>query len=96
MSKYQVTIRFEMTDEFMQLVPEHRSFINDLIEKGVIDHYVVTMESQRVWITINAKGKGEVKKILSKSPLFKYWKMEIEELFVIDGQHYRLPAVQLN
>jgi hypothetical protein len=96
MSKYQVTIRFEMTDEFMQLVPEHRSFINDLIEKGVIDHYVVTMESQRVWITINAKGKREVKKILSKSPLFKYWKMEIEELFVIDGQHYRLPAVQLN
>jgi len=85
-----------MTDEFMQLVPEHRSFINDLIEKGVIDHYVVTMESQRVWITINAKGKREVKKILSKSPLFKYWKMEIEELFVIDGQHYRLPAVQLN
>jgi len=80
----------------MQLVPEHRSFINDLIEKGVIDHYVVTMESQRVWITINAKGKREVKKILSKSPLFKYWKMEIEELFVIDGQHYRLPAVQLN
>jgi len=96
MSKYQVTIRFEMTDEFMQLVPEHRSVINDLIEKGVIDHYVVTMESQRVWITINAKGKREVKKILSKSPLFKYWKMEIEELFVIDGQHYRLPAVQLN
>jgi len=85
-----------MTDEFMQLVPEHRSFINDLIEKGVIDHYVVTMESQRVWITINAKGKREVKKILSKSPLFKYWKMEIVELFVIDGQHYRLPAVQLN
>ena len=96
MSKYQVTIRFEMTDEFMQLVPEHRSFINDLIEKGVIDHYVVTMESQRVWITINATGKREVKKILSKSPLFKYWKMEIVELFVIDGQHYRLPAVQLN
>jgi hypothetical protein len=95
MSKYQVTIRFEMTDEFMQLVPEHRSFINDLIEKGVIDHYVVTMESQRVWITINATGKREVKKFF-QNLLFKYWKMEIEELFVIDGQHYRLPAVQLN
>ena len=96
MSKFQVTIRFEISDEFMSLVPEHRQFINELIEKGTIDHYVVTMESNRVWITINAKGKREVKKILSKSPLHKFWKMEIEELFVIDGQHYRLPVVQLN
>ena len=42
------------------------------------------------------KNKKEVENILKKSPLYKFWTFEIDELFVIDGQHYRLPAVQPN
>jgi hypothetical protein len=96
MNKFQVTIQFKMDDEFMTLVPSHRTYINHLIEKGVIDQYLVTMETQRTWITISAKSKSEVEEYLIKSPLYKYWIYDIDELFVIDGQHYRLPALQLN
>ena len=96
MKKFQVTIKFEMTDEFMELVPSHRTYVNILINKDVIDQYAVSMESQRVWITMNAKTKKEVEKALEKSPLYKFWTYEIDELFVLDGQHYRLPAVQPN
>jgi muconolactone delta-isomerase len=95
-NKYQVTIHFEMDDDFMGLVPPHRVYINDLIEKNTLDYYSVSMETQRCWMTINAAGKEEVEKILSKSPLFRYWTVEIDELFVYDGQSYRLPALQLN
>ena len=31
-----------------------------------------------------------------KSPLYKYWTYNIEELFVYDSQQYRLPKLQLN
>jgi muconolactone delta-isomerase len=96
MQKYQVTIQFEMNDDFMDLVPPHRTYINYLINKGIIDHYAVSMETQRSWVTINAEDKKEAEKLLSKSPLFKFWTLEIDELFVIDGQLYRLPAVQPN
>jgi len=97
MKKYQVTIQFEWNDEFASLVPPHRTYINYLINKDVIEQYVVSMESQRVWITMSAKNKTEVKQLLKKSPLFKYWvSLEIDELFVMDGQLYRLPAVQPN
>ena len=96
MRKFQVTIQFEMNDEFASLVPSHRTYINRLIEQGVIDHYVVTMETQRVWITFSADDKAAVEKYLSKSPLHKFWTYEIDELFVVDGLHYRLPVVQLN
>ena len=96
MKKFQVTIKFEMSDEFMELVPAHRTYINFLINKDVIDQYAVSMESQRVWITLNAENKAEVEKLLEKSPLYKFWTSEIDELFVLDGQHYRLPAVQPN
>jgi hypothetical protein len=85
-----------MDTEFMELVPPHRTYINFLINKEVIDQYAVSMQSQMVWITLSANTNAEVEKILQKSPLYKYWTYEIDELFVLDGQHYRLPAVQPN
>lgn len=96
MNKFQVTINFEWDDSLQDLLPGHRTYINQLILDGVIDHYAVTMESQRIWITINAESKEDIDIYLSKSPLYKYWSYQIDELYVIDGMHYRLPAVQLN
>ena len=85
-----------MTDNFMELVPPHRTYINYLINKDIVDQYAVSMETQRVWITMTAKNKKEAEELLKKSPLYKFWTFEIDELFVIDGNHYRLPAVQPN
>ncbi len=96
LKKYQVTLNFDMDDEFMSLVPAHRTYINMLINKGIIDHYAVSMESQRSWITFNAADKSAIDKYLLDSPLFKYWTYEVDELFVLDGITYRLPHVQLN
>ncbi len=96
MKVYHVTISFEWNDEFAALIPAHRTYINMLINRNIIDHYVVSMESQRAWVTLNAENKREVVKILQKSPLYPHWTYEIDELFVLDGQLYRLPAVQPN
>jgi hypothetical protein len=96
MKTYQVTIHFDWNDQLATLIPAHRTYINMLINKNVIDQYVVSMESQRVWITLNAEDKKEVEKILKKSPLNQHWTYEIDELFVLDGQLYRLPAVTPN
>ena len=96
MPKYQVTIQFEVNDEFMTLVPSHRTYINFLINKNIVDHYAVSMESQTAWVTLNADNKKEAKKVLEKSPLYKFWTLEIDELFVLDGQIYRMPELHFN
>ena len=96
MKKFQAIISFEMDEDFMSLVPPHRTYINYLLNKGIIDSYAVSMEVQKSWITINANSKKEVEDYLNKSPLSKYWNYEIVELFVYDSQSTRLPAVQLN
>jgi hypothetical protein len=96
MKKFQATIQFEMNDEFMSLIPAHRIYVNSLIEKGVIDQYAVSMESQQVWITFTGESKDEIEDYLNKSPLNPFWTYEIDELYLYDGQHYRLPHVQLN
>ena len=49
--KFQVTISFEIDDEINALIPAHRKYINTLINKAIIDHYAVSMESKRIWIT---------------------------------------------
>jgi len=41
MAKYHVTIQFEIHEEFKDLIPPHRTYINYLINKGIIDHYAV-------------------------------------------------------
>lgn len=96
LTKYIVTITFYMDDSFMTLVPSHRTYINYLINKGVIDSYAVSMESYRSWIMMTAENKTAIQQYLEKSPLYKYWTFEIDELFVYDGQTYRLPALQMN
>jgi hypothetical protein len=96
LNKYQVTVHFDMDEEFMSFVPQHRVYINSLIEKNIIDYYTVSMECQKSWMVFNAAGKIDVEHYLSKSPLYKYWTVEIDEIFVYDGQSYRLPALQLN
>ena len=80
----------------MTLVPSHRTYINHLLTKGVIETYTVSMETQQSWIVVNANTKLYVEEVLKASPLYKYWSMEIVELFVYDSQSNRLPAVQLN
>lgn len=96
MKKYQAIIKFTMDDHFMTLIPPHRTYINYLINKNIIDIYAVSMESQTVWITFSAANKTQVDGYLAKSPLYKYWTYTIEELFVYDSQQYRLPQLQLN
>lgn len=80
----------------MSLIAPHRTYINYLINKQVIDSYAVSMESQTVWITLRAKTKTEADQYLAKSPLYKYWTYQIEELYVYDGQLFRMPTLQLN
>jgi hypothetical protein len=94
--KFQAIIQFTMDEQFMALVPAHRTYINYLINKGIIDAYAVSMESQTCWITLNTTSKETADQLLVKSPLYPYWTYTIEELFVYDSQHYRFPALQLN
>jgi hypothetical protein len=96
MNKYLVTIHFEWNEETMRIIPGHRAYINELIEQQVLEHYAVSMETQSLWITINAESKTEVRKLLSSSPFFPFWTLEISELIIWDGQNYRLPVMQLN
>ena len=76
MKKFHVTIQFITDKDFMDLVPAHKTYINQLINKEIIEHYAVSMESQRIWITLNAKERPPIEQLLKKSPLYLYFTYE--------------------
>jgi len=43
MKKFQVSIQFMTDKEFTDLVPAHKTYINYLINKEIIEHYAVSM-----------------------------------------------------
>lgn len=96
MKTFLVNIKFDFPDNFMNYVPEHRTYINMLINTNVIESYAVSMETHRSWIIINAETKEDVEKIISKSTLRQFWTYDIDELFVYDSQNFRLPKLELN
>ncbi len=57
-----------MDNDFMTLVPPHRTYINYLLNKRIIESYAVSMESQTIWITFNAETKTQTDEYLAKSP----------------------------
>ncbi|RYD86478.1 MAG: hypothetical protein EOP50_22330, partial [Sphingobacteriales bacterium] len=65
MKKFQAIIHFEWNEDSMAIIEEHRAYINELIDEQVIEHYVVSMETQLVWITLNASNKEEAQEILA-------------------------------
>ena len=67
-----------------------------LINTNLIESYAVSMETRRSWIILNAESKEAVEQILIKSPLYKFWTYDIDELFVYDSQNFRLPKLELN
>jgi hypothetical protein len=96
MKTFVVNIKFNFPDDFMNYVPEHRTYINMLINTNIIESYAVSMETQRSWIIVNAETKDDVERILEKSTLYQFWTYEIDELFVYDSQNFRLPKLELN
>jgi hypothetical protein len=96
MKTFLANIKFDFPEDFMNYLPEHRTYINMLINTNVIESYAVSMETHRSWIIINAETKEEVEQILSKSTLHAFWTYDIDELFVYDSQNFRLPKLELN
>jgi muconolactone delta-isomerase len=94
--KYQVTINFYMDESFMNLVPAHRALIEELIESGQLEYYTVSIESMKSWMVFNAASKEIIQTLLKKSPLYDYWTIDIDELFVYDSKSFRLPELHLN
>lgn len=82
MNEYMVIIRFAtfFSEEFVALIPDQRTQINSLMEKGIITSYSLSANRSMLWVTMLATSLEAVEKTLRMMPLFKFMRYEVVEL----------------
>ncbi|MGI4886534.1 MAG: hypothetical protein ACRYFR_16390 [Janthinobacterium lividum] len=84
-------------DDFLALIPRHRSVINRLLSEKVIETYAISADRRRGWVTINGNDAATVRAVVEQFPLYRYFHgIEIDELFIFDSVATRFPIISLN
>lgn len=99
MPTFVVTILLPATyeDDFLALIPRHRSVVNRLLSEKVIETYAISADRRRGWITINGDDADAVRTIVEQFPLYRYFHgTKIDELFIFDSVATRFPIISLN
>ncbi len=99
MPTFVVTISLPDTyeDDFLALIPQHRSLINRLLSEKVIETYAISADRRRGWVTINGDDAKAVQAVVEQFPLYRYFNsIEIDELFIFDSVATRFPHISLN
>lgn len=98
MRKFMIQMRLPspLSEEFYALVPEHRAYIDTLINDGIITLYAINEERTRGWTIVLAENAEEAMAVLEKSPIHAFLTCHVDELFIFDGETMRLPKVSLN
>lgn len=100
MKSFMVTIALPhpegITNEFITLIPEQRSHIDQLMQNGVVTNYALAADRSMLWAIIKADTSGEVYEILDQFPLRKFMDPTILELMFHHSIVTRFPAFSLN
>jgi hypothetical protein len=83
-------------EEFISLIPAQRTYINQMIRKGVITSYSLSLDRTRLWVTLRAHSEEEVVGVVSKFPLIRWMEIEIQPLMFRETAVTSMPPVSLN
>ncbi len=82
MNEYMVIVRFtsSFSKEFIALIPNQRTQISRLMEKGIITSYSLSANRETLWVTMFATSVEAVEITLRMMPLFKFMHYDVVEL----------------
>ena len=86
----------EMTEDFVELIPSQREYINDCMSKGSVRSYALSADRSKVWIVFNTKSELEMKRILNRFPIIKMVTYKSFPLMFHNSMELMIPAISLN
>ena len=85
------------TEDFLALIPKHRTFINHLISEHTIEAYAIGASRERGWVVIKGENEAAALAIVEQFPLYPYLQVvHIDELVIFDSVAARFPHISLN
>ena len=61
----------EFTEEFVELIPAQREYIDKCLSQGSIRSYSLAGDRSKLWIVFTAKSEMEMKRILNRFPVIR-------------------------
>ena len=92
----EITLPGYLTQEFIELIPEQRAFIDSVMEKGVITGYMLALDRSKLWVTFRSRTTADVIKILQAFPIAAYIEYTISELAFFNSAASMVPSISLN
>jgi len=74
----------QLDQEFWEVIPRHRNYINNLMREEVIITYSVNHNRSKGWVVLNAESEIEATAIIDRFPISRYISYEMDELFIFD------------
>ena len=97
MNKFLFTLFLtEIDDNFMQLIPQHRERVNELLVREVIETYAVNADRTRGWIVVNAETQEEAIEVIESFTIRDYFTYDLDQLFIYDNALGLMPKMVLN
>ncbi len=68
------------SEEFMSLIPEQRSYINDCLVESKILNYSLSADMTKLWCVVESENEAEAYEIIADMPLAAFMKIELTPL----------------
>ncbi len=78
-------LQADLSNEFWELIPRHRNYINNLMREEVIITYAVNGNRSKGWVVINAASEMEAAELIDRFPIRRFFHYEMDELFIFDS-----------
>ncbi|GAB3687055.1 hypothetical protein GCM10027592_00120 [Spirosoma flavus] len=98
MSQYMVEFDLPsvMDEDFANLIPAQRLKVEELMEKGVLLSYSLSIDRQKLWCIFKVDSELEAMEYIAEFPLIKYMTPMITELMFHNMIAARIPLFSLN
>jgi hypothetical protein len=77
---FELGLPLAKTEEFVSLIPEHRSYVNDRLVEGKILNYSVSADMMKVWCVVDSSTEEEAFEIVAEMPLAAFFKIDARPL----------------
>jgi muconolactone delta-isomerase len=91
-----ISLPSDPPEEFFSLIPAQRAYTNQMIRKGIITSYCLSLDRSRLWVTLRGHSEEEVVEVVAKFPLIRWMEIEVQPLMFRETAAASMPPVSLN
>lgn len=85
-----------LSAEFMDLIPEQLSHVDQLFNEGCLVNYMLSLDDAKLWAVFNANSEYDVMQMIAELPLTQFMDVKISQLTMHNAKKENMPVFSMN